>query len=67
MEAMGEMATWKRTRAKSTKAPPQAKRTDTKTPDLFTQLIDAALDDLNKAVTACRSLGVQVDCTIHIQ
>ena len=67
LEALEELAAYQRAKPKKPKASkqsaPEVIRCD-KTLDLFDQLRDAALDDLNKAVSVCRSVGIEVTVTI---
>lgn len=59
LEALTELTEWRR----SKKRPPiteAAPIRDDKTMDLFEQLREAALDDLNKALTACESIGIKI-------
>lgn len=67
MEALTELTAEQRSKKRAivTKPVEQLKRTCTKTPDLFDQLRTAAMDDLNKAVTVCESVGIKVNWSIE--
>lgn len=67
LEALAELKEWQRTnkRPARKKADPATPTKCTSTADLFEQLKSAALDDLNKAVTACQSVGITVTLNIE--
>lgn len=67
LEALAELKEWQRTnkRPARQKADPATPTKCTSTADLFEQLKAAALDDLNKAVTACQSVGITVTLNIE--
>lgn len=66
LEALEELKDWQRTnkRPARQKADPATPTKCSITADLFEQLKAAALDDLNKAVTACQSVGINVTFSI---
>ena len=67
LEALEELKDWQRTnkRPARQKADPATPTKCASTADLFEQLKAAALDDLNKAVTACQSVGITVTLNIE--
>ena len=67
LEALAELKEWQRTnkRPARQKADQTTHTKCTSTADLFEQLKAAALDDLNKAVTACQSVGITVTLNIE--
>ena len=64
IEALTELTEWRRSKKRQpiTEAAPIR---DDKTMDLFEQLRTAALDDLNKAVIVCESVGFRIKLTIE--
>ena len=67
LDALVELKAWQRTNKRTAKRnADQATQTKcSSTADLFEQLKAAALDDLNKAVTACQSVGITVTLSIE--
>lgn len=67
LDALEELKAWQRTNKRTAKRnADQATQTKcSSTDDLFEQLKAAALDDLNKAVTACQSVGISVTLNIE--
>ena len=67
LDALEELKDWQRSKPsrEKRKAPPATNTKCPSTADLFEQLRAAALDDLNKAVTACKSMGITVTVSIE--
>ena len=67
LDALEEFKAWQRTnkRPARRKADQATQTKCSSTADLFEQLKAAALDDLNKAVTACQSVGITVTLNIE--
>ena len=67
LDALDELKAWQRTNKRTAKRnADQATQTKcSNTADLFEQLKAAALDDLNKAITACQSVGITVTLNIE--
>ena len=70
LESLTELSAFQRTQRKARKTAKPAPRpvpvkTDQHTGDLFDPLKTAALEDLDKAVSALQALGVHVEVTIH--
>lgn len=67
MEALEEFTAWKKANPKPrpTKQKASSAAPESLTHDLFAALREAALDDLNKAVTVCESVGLTIKIEIQ--
>ena len=67
LEALEEFTAWKKANPKPrpTKQKASSAAPESLTHDLFAALREAALDDLNKAVTVCESVGITIKIEIQ--
>ena len=64
LEALEELTAYQKSKPRKRLAKVKAPDFESPTFDLFEALREAALDDLNKAVTACESVGLKVSFVV---